>query len=143
MTDTRTKEQRRKIMQAVKGRNTRPEWIVRRLLHSEGYRYRLHVRRLPGSPDIVFPIRHKVIFVHGCFWHGHGCRIGKLPKTRLRYWRAKIAANRDRDVRKMAELRSQNWEVLTIWQCEIKDLEALKARLTAFLDEQKNPIDID
>lgn len=141
MVDTRTTEQRRRIMQAVKGKDTGPEWAVRRLLHRAGYRYRLHARRLPGTPDIVFPGRRKVIFVHGCFWHGHECRIGQPPKSRLEYWGDKIRANRARDLRKNAELETLNWDVLVIWQCEIKDLEALEVRLRTFLGETKNAID--
>lgn len=139
--DTRTQEQRRKIMQAVKGRDTGPEWAVRRLLHRAGYRYRLHVHKLPGTPDIVFPARRKAIFVHGCFWHGHECRIGQPPKSRLDYWGAKIDANRSRDARKQAELEALGWSVVVVWQCEIKDLDALESRLWTFLAAPKNAID--
>jgi DNA mismatch endonuclease (patch repair protein) len=133
MTDTRTKEQRRRIMQSVKDRDTGPEMAVRRLLHRAGYRYRLHAKGLPGSPDIVFPGRRKVVFVHGCFWHGHGCKIGRPPKSKLDYWSAKIVANRERDARKQVELGRLGWSVLTVWQCEIADLDALEAKLRAFL----------
>ncbi len=128
-------------MQAVKGRDTGPEWTVRRLLHRAGYRYRLHVRKLPGTPDIVFPARRKAIFIHGCFWHGHDCRIGQPPKSRLDYWGAKIVANRSRDARKQAQLEALGWSVLVVWQCEIKDSDALESRLWTFLGEPKNPID--
>lgn len=142
MADTRTAEQRRKIMQAVQGKDTGPEWVVRRLLHGEGYRYRLHDRRLPGRPDIVFPGRRKTIFVHGCFWHGHDCAKGRLPKTRLDYWAPKIEANRERDARKRADLEALGWTVCVIWQCEIKEMEALKQRLWTFLEQGQNAIDI-
>jgi len=133
MADTRSKEQRRRIMQAVKVRNTTPEMVVRRLLHRAGYRYRLHRKSLPGKPDIVFPSRRKVVFVHGCFWHGHGCSKGKLPKSRLDYWQPKIATNSCRDVRKQAELYDLGWKALVVWQCEIKDLRKLQRRLEKFL----------
>lgn len=142
MADTRTKEQRRRIMQSVKGRDTGPEMAVRHILHRSGYRYRLNVKKLPGSPDIVFPGRRKIIFVHGCFWHGHGCRIGQPPKSKQEFWGAKIEANRSRDARKEAELRASGWDVLTVWQCEVADAEQLMARLKSFLDNPQIPIDI-
>jgi DNA mismatch endonuclease (patch repair protein) len=111
-----------------------PEVRVRSLLHSMGYRFRLHRKELPGTPDIVFPSRQVAVFVHGCFWHGHGCRIGKLPKSRLEYWRPKIFANRTRDRRKEVSLAASGWRVLTVWQCELKDLEQLAVRLRKGLD---------
>ena len=141
MADTRTKEQRRHIMQSIKGRDTGPEMAVRRLLHRAGYRYRLHVKKLAGSPDIVFPGRRKIVFVHGCYWHGHGCRKGQLPKSKLEFWGGKIEANRARDARKEGELRAAGWDVLTVWQCEIADSAALASRLQEFLGETKFPID--
>ncbi len=131
--DTRTPEQRRRIMQAVKSRNTGPEMIVRRILHSMGYRYRLHRKDLPGKPDVALISRRKAIFVHGCFWHGHGCPKGRLPKSRLDYWQPKLDNNRERDRRKEEQLRSLGWSVLVIWQCETADLEALTLRLQDFL----------
>src|SRR5690348_10768683 len=97
MADTRTPAQRSRIMASVQQRNTGPEWIVRRLLHSNGHRYRLHSKKLPGKPDIVFGARKKAIFVHGCFWHGHDCAKGRSPKSRLDYWGPKLEANRRRD----------------------------------------------
>jgi len=132
--DTRTREQRRRIMQAVKTRDTGPELAVRRLLHGMGYRYRLHPRGLPGKPDIVFVSRRKVVFVHGCFWHGHGCAKGRLPKSRLDYWRAKIEANVDRDRTKIEQLEAQGWNVAVVWQCETAQRDALASRLKEFLD---------
>jgi len=124
---------RRRLMQAVKGKNTAPEIAVRSLLHRLGYRFRLHRKDLPGTPDIVFPGRHAVIFVHGCFWHGHGCLIGRLPKSKLDYWEVKIEANRERDARQHAALGAACWRVLTVWQCELRDLAALEKKLGTFL----------
>lgn len=120
-------------MRQVKGKDTRPERVVRSLLHHLGYRFRLHRKDLPGTPDIVFPSRRLTLFVHGCFWHGHGCRIGQLPKSRLDYWQPKIAANRERDARKEAALEAAGWHVAVVWQCELADLEQLTKRLQALL----------
>lgn len=131
--DTRSPEQRRRIMQSVGTANTGPEWVVRRLLHASGYRYRLHSKALPGKPDIVFGTRRKAIFVHGCFWHGHGCAKGRAPKSRLDYWGPKLEANKARDSRNEADLRGLGWEILTIWQCETKDEQTLLQRLRNFL----------
>ena len=133
MADTRTPEQRRHIMQAVKTKDTGPEWTVRRILYEHGFRYRLHPRTLPGRPDIVFPRRKKAIFVHGCFWHSHSCRKGQAPKSRLDYWAPKLSANSRRDAAKVAELEKLGWSVMTIWQCEIADRDLLIAKLTTFL----------
>lgn len=135
--DTRTPEQRRRIMQSVKSKDTGPELVVRRLLHGMGYRYRLHRKDLPGRPDIAFGPRRKAIFVHGCFWHGHGCSKGRLPKSRLDYWQPKVDKNRERDRTKEEQLKSLGWSVLTIWQCETKDLETLATRLQDFVDNGK------
>ena len=136
MADTRTPEQRRRIMQSVKTENTGPELVVRRLLHGMGYRYRLHRRDLPGKPDIVFVSRRKAIFVHGCFWHGHACPKGRLPKSRLDYWQPKLDKNMTRDRTKIEQLESLGWSVLVIWQCETVDKEALTARLQDFVGTQ-------
>lgn len=137
MADTRTTDQRRRIMQSVGTQDTGPELTVRYLLHSLGYRYRLHAKALPGKPDIVFPSRRKAIFVHGCFWHGHGCRKGRAPKSRLEYWKPKLKANRKRDTAQVAALQSLGWSVLTVWQCETGDREALTAKVRAFIDGSK------
>ena len=127
-------EQRSRIMRAVKHRNTQPELEVRRLLHGMGYRYRLHVRELPGKPDIVFPSRKKVIFVHGCFWHGHSCKRGsRPPKTNAEYWNDKIARNVSRYACQLDELAAAGWSTLTVWECQISDTAALENRLNAFL----------
>lgn len=137
--DTRSKAQRRNIMQSVKSRDTGPELAVRRILYSLGYRYRLHVKSLPGTPDIVFSSRKKIILVHGCYWHGHQCNKGRLPKSRRDYWEPKIAANRERDARTESALVDAGWSVLTIWQCEIRDHVTLAAKLRRFLGgTQKN-----
>ena len=141
VTDTRTKVQRRRIMQSVGQKNTGPEWSVRRLLHRLGYRYRLHRKDLPGTPDIVFPSRRKAIFVHGCYWHGHGCKKGRLPKSNLDYWSPKIDSNKERDRRKQSELEAAGWEFRIVWQCETKDLERLEQVLVAYLESSTNTID--
>lgn len=133
--DTRSSDQRSRIMRAVGQKHTGPELIVRRLLHANGYRFRLHRRDLPGSPDLAFPGRRKALFVHGCFWHGHDCPKGQLPKSRPEYWVPKIDANKARDARKEAELRALGWEVATIWQCQTKDGPFLLDRLRSFLDQ--------
>lgn len=132
--DVFTPEERSRVMARVKGKDTKPELKVRRLAHGLGYRFRLHRKDLPGTPDLVFPGRSKVIFVHGCFWHGHDCARGsRKPKTRAEYWAAKIARNRERDARSQNELSQMGWETLTLWECELKDIDALAARLKAFL----------
>jgi DNA mismatch endonuclease (patch repair protein) len=133
MTDRLDFERRSRLMRQVKGKNTRPELIVRSLLHRLGYRFRLHRKNLPGTPDIVFPSRHVALFVHGCFWHGHGCRIGQLPKSRLEYWKPKIEANAERDHRKQAALVEKGWKVFVVWQCELSDIESLTAKLNSLL----------
>lgn len=133
MADNRTQQQRSDTMKAVHGKDTTPEWAVRRLLHGDGFRYRLHRASLPGKPDIVFPALRKAIFVHGCFWHAHGCRYGKPPKSRLEYWLPKLEANRERDALKQAQLRGQGWSVLTVWQCETRKPDALLRKLRRFL----------
>jgi DNA mismatch endonuclease (patch repair protein) len=134
MADTRTWEQRRRIMQSVGTRNTGPELVVRQMIHSLGFKYRLHSKDLPGSPDVVLRSRKKAIFVHGCFWHGHGCPKGKAPKSKLEYWLPKLNANKERDAAKTGELEALGWSVLTLWQCELKDLDGLKSRILEFLD---------
>jgi DNA mismatch endonuclease, patch repair protein len=135
MVDRLDPKRRSRLMKQVKSKNTQPEIIVRSLLHRLGYRFRLHRKDLPGTPDIVFPSRHLAIFVHGCFWHGHGCRIGQLPKSRLDYWEPKIAANKERDKRKKTDIIEKGWRVVVVWQCELADIETLTAKLRSFLDE--------
>lgn len=133
--DTRSPEQRRRIMQTVGTKNTGPEMKVRRILHALGFRFRLHRKDLPGKPDIVLSRHRKVVLVHGCFWHAHGCAKGQPPKSRPDYWLPKLARNVERDRTKKEQLESLGWEALVVWQCEMKDTEQLSARLQAFVDE--------
>jgi DNA mismatch endonuclease (patch repair protein) len=135
MADHVSADVRRRIMESVQTKDTGPEMLVRRMLHALGYRYRLHRKDLPGSPDLVFPRLKKVVFVHGCFWHGHGCQWGRLPQSNLDYWRPKIEANRERDARNVKALGQAGWRVLTIWQCELRARESALEKLCAFLDE--------
>lgn len=132
--DTRTEEQRRRIMQSVKSKDTGPELIVRRLLHAMGHRFRLHRKDLPGRPDIVLPKYRKAIFVHGCFWHWHGCPKGQLPKSRLDYWRPKLEANVERDRIKREQLESLGWATMVVWQCETGDTDTLEVKLQEFVE---------
>lgn len=117
------------MMAGIRGKDTRPEMILRRGLHARGFRFRLHDRRLPGSPDMVFARRSAVIFVHGCFWHGHGCHLFRLPRTREEFWRAKIEGNVARDAVAETALVAAGWRVLTIWECALKGRERLPVEL--------------
>ncbi|MEE1611866.1 very short patch repair endonuclease [Microvirga sp. CF3016] len=127
--------ERSALMARVRGKNTKPELVVRSLAHRLGYRFRLHRRELPGSPDLVFPRSHKAIFVHGCFWHRHeGCSHTTTPKTRAAYWNAKFKRNVERDEKAVNALRAIGWSVLIIWECETKDLDTLADKLKSFLD---------
>jgi DNA mismatch endonuclease (patch repair protein) len=129
-----TPEQRSRIMRAVKGKDTAPEMTVRRMAHRMGFRFRLHRRDLPGKPDLVFPRLHRVVFVHGCFWHGHDCARGsRMPKANAGYWRAKIARNGVRDAANIAELRTKGWRTAVIWECELKKPARAEKRLAKFL----------
>lgn len=122
-------------MARVRSRDTKPEMLVRQIVHSCGYRYRLHCSYLPGTPDLVFRRLQKVIFVHGCFWHAHaGCRNNRLPKSRKKYWSLKIARNRERDTRNLRALKRLGWGVEIIWECEMKDKAVLRNRLKRFLE---------
>ena len=125
-------------MRAVKDRNSRAEMTVRRLIHSMGFRYRLHWEVLPGKPDIVFTKRRKVIFVHGCFWHGHKCRRGnRMPKANRGYWTEKLTRNRERDLVTISSLGEAGWDVLVIWECQTKagNHKKLQSRVRRFLQE--------
>lgn len=125
---------RRRTMQAVRSEDTKPELLVRRLVHRLGYRYRLHPRDLPGKPDLVFPSRRKVIFVHGCFWHGHDCTRGaRMPKTNADYWKRKIERNFARDAATKSALETDGWRVLVIWECEIRNQARLEDRIRHYL----------
>ena len=122
MVDTLTKAERSERMSRVRGKDTKPELIVRRLVHGMGYRYRLHRRDLPGTPDLVLPSRKKAIFIHGCFWHRHpdpACKLARLPKSRLDFWKPKLEGNRRRDRENQARLRKLGWDVLVVWECQI------------------------
>lgn len=134
MADRLTREQRSRLMARIGPRDTLPELRVRSLLHRLGYRFRLHRRDLPGTPDIALPGRAKAIFVHGCFWHGHTCKVGKMPKTRTAYWGPKIVANRKRDARKRRQLTAVGWRSIVVWECETKDEIRLARKLGRFLD---------
>jgi DNA mismatch endonuclease, patch repair protein len=132
VTDVFTREQRSRVMQQVKGKDTSPELKVRRLLHRLGARFRLHRKDLPGAPDIVLPGRKLAIFVHGCFWHGHDCARGaRVPKQNRDYWLGKVGRNRERDAANRAALETLGWRVETIWECEMKDAAVLEGRLAA------------
>jgi DNA mismatch endonuclease, patch repair protein len=129
-----TPEQRSRIMRAVKGEDTTPEMIVRRMAHRMGYRFRLHRKDLPGKPDLAFPRLHKVVLVNGCFWHGHDCaRVARAPKANADYWRAKISRNRLRDDANLAALAAAGWNALVIWECELKIPDQVVRRLAEFL----------
>jgi DNA mismatch endonuclease (patch repair protein) len=132
----------RRIMQQVRGADTIPEIVVRRALHAQGYRFRLHDTRLPGRPDIVLPSRRMIVFVHGCFWHRHpGCRYASTPKTRTDFWETKFRANVDRDERVRAQLLERGWNVQVIWECEIKRGTYLAPLLTS-LEQQSTALGI-
>ncbi|WP_376964132.1 very short patch repair endonuclease [Azospirillum sp. A26] len=134
MADVLSPAERGKLMSRIRGADTKPEIAVRRLLHGMGYRFRLHVRTLPGTPDLVFPGRRKVIMVHGCFWHRHeGCRRASRPKSRAEYWEPKLEGNVRRDREAVAALEAGGWEVAVVWECEVRDSKALAARLSDFL----------
>jgi DNA mismatch endonuclease (patch repair protein) len=133
MVDRLTPDRRSWLMSRVRGKDTAPEWIVRRIVHGLGYRYRLHGAHLPGKPDLVLAGRKKIIFVHGCFWHGHDCRWGKRPKSNVSFWKAKAESNRARDARNELRLRELGWEVCVVWQCETRNPENLRMRLVEFL----------
>lgn len=139
--DTRTPEQRRRIMKSVRTKNTGPELAIRKALFAAGYRYRLHRKDLSGSPDIVFPSRKKAIFVHGCFWHGHDCDKGRPSKSRTEYWGPKIETNRLRDERNLAALAERGWKTLVVWQCELREFPSLFQRIIRFVEGLPNSID--
>lgn len=124
MTDTLSRVQRSDRMRRVRQHGTALELAVRKGLHKRGLRYRIGDKELPGRPDIVFPAYKVALFVHGCFWHGHSCRLGRLPTTNIEFWKGKIDANRERDARKQTELETLHWRVLTVWQCQISRADA-------------------
>ncbi|WP_329608275.1 very short patch repair endonuclease [Mesorhizobium muleiense] len=136
--DNLTTTKRSELMSRVRGRDTKPEMTIRRLLHARGWRYRVSVKGLPGTPDIVFSRLKTAIFVNGCFWHGHTCRLGTRPKTREAFWADKIETNKLRDSRKNDELASRGWRVLTVWQCQLSDTDAAISEIEAFLEASKH-----
>lgn len=133
MVDTFTKSERSRIMAAVKSKDTTPEMVVRRVVHALDYRYRLHIKSLPGTPDLVFARLRKVINVSGCFWHMHGCGRCRIPASRHEYWLAKLQRNRRRDRRTRGQLRRLGWDVLTVWECQTRDVHRLRRRVERFL----------
>ena len=120
VTDVLTPEQRRLVMSRIRGKDTKPEMILRRGLHGRGLRYRLHGTDIPGNPDMVFPRHRTVVFVHGCFWHGHGCSLFRWPKTRATFWRTKISRNMERDRSALAALKADEWRALVVWECALR-----------------------
>lgn len=138
LADIVTPETRSRMMSGIRGRNTKPEMLIRSGLHRLGFRFRLHDRKLPGRPDLVLPVRNAVVLVHGCFWHGHNCHLFRWPSSRELFWREKIAGNMARDARSRDELLRLGWRVAEVWECQLKGrerqpLEALLQRLTEFL----------
>jgi DNA mismatch endonuclease (patch repair protein) len=120
-------------MRSIRGKDTQPEMAVRSLVHRLGYRFRLHRADLPGKPDLAFPARRKVIFVHGCFWHSHNCKSGLIPHSNQEFWQVKLHRNKERDSRSIQTLAKQGWESLTIWQCELKNTSAVSTKIKRFL----------
>jgi DNA mismatch endonuclease (patch repair protein) len=137
--DTLSQRERSERMSRIRSKHTKPELAVRSLVHSLGYRYRLHAVDLPGKPDLAFPSRFKTIFVHGCFWHRHGsrCPLTRLPKSKLEFWKPKLEQNKKRDERNRKRLLAVGWESLVIWECQLKDNEKLVKRITTFLESSK------
>lgn len=134
--DTLSASERSERMALIRAKDTKVELAVRRLIHRMGFRYRLYDQHIPGKPDIVFKGRRKLIFVHGCFWHGHsGCKKARIPKSRRRYWTAKINGNKRRDAKILRKLKNLNWDVMIVWECELARRETLPARLKRFLEK--------
>ncbi|MQA23240.1 MULTISPECIES: very short patch repair endonuclease [Rugamonas] len=148
MVDVLSVEQRRRNMSRIRSRDTKPELFIRRGLHALGLRYRLQDGKLPGRPDLVFSRFHAVIFVHGCFWHGHNCSMFKLPQTRQEFWKAKIASNRARDVRTTDALLEKGWRIVNVWECSLKgpgklpDGEVLKRCFEFLMSKEVRLVDI-
>jgi DNA mismatch endonuclease (patch repair protein) len=147
MTDVLTPDQRRFNMSRIRGKNTKPEMLLRQGLHARGLRYRLHVKDLPGRPDLVFPRYRAAVMVHGCFWHGHDCPMFKLPATRREFWEKKIAANRTRDLRDNAALTAAGWRVLVLWECALRGpardpVSAILDRVVSWLGSETGSLTI-
>lgn len=134
MVDIMTPEQRHRCMAAIRSKDTKPEMMVRKFLHAHGFRYGLHNKKLPGAPDLVFRQLKTVLFIHGCFWHGHdNCRYSRLPKTNEEFWRQKIERNRSRDIEVKEKLEAKGWRVLTVWECDLRDKSRRSATLETLL----------
>lgn len=141
MADVLTPQQRRFCMSRIRGRDTTPEMRVRSLIHRMGFRFRLHRRDLPGKPDIVLSSRRVVVFVHGCFWHQHSCRFGRVrPSTNSEFWAAKLDGNVERDRRAVRALRRTGWRVVTVWECELRDVDRLSSRLRRLLEAHESQL---
>ena len=139
MVDVHDNDSRRRNMAAIRGKNTKPELLVRQICHAQGFRFRLHRKDLPGKPDLVFPKYNAAIFVNGCFWHGHDCKRGaRTPKANRAYWEQKIARNRARDADAVQALEATGWRTLVVWECELRD-DALPERLAQFLGPRGAP----
>jgi DNA mismatch endonuclease (patch repair protein) len=134
------------MMSGIRGRDTKPEWTIRRGLHRLGFRYRLHARELPGRPDLVLAKHHAVVFIHGCFWHGHDCPLFKWPKSREEFWRTKIGGNRDRDARAVEALTRAGWRVAIVWECALRgagrDPGDVVDRLAAWLESDSQGLEV-
>jgi DNA mismatch endonuclease (patch repair protein) len=147
MADVVTPDVRSRMMSGIRSINTKPELMLRHALHARGFRYRLHDRRLPGKPDMVFPRYNAVILAHGCFWHGHDCHLFKWPSTRPEFWQAKIARNRVVDVRNEAGLSGQGWRLGIVWECALKGKAKLPLpivinRCAGWLESRRNKLDV-
>ncbi len=150
MTDTVSRETRSRMMSAVRAKNTKPELDIRRRLFAMGFRYRLHVKGLPGTPDVVFPKYRSVVFVNGCFWHYHGCHLSSLPVTRRSWWKKKLKGNANRDSKAMSALQELDWRVLVIWECgyrrpninRMKALDKVASRAANFLKSNRRLLEI-
>jgi DNA mismatch endonuclease (patch repair protein) len=136
--DKLTAERRSANMSRIRSQNTAPELLLRRMLHRAGYRFRLHRKDLPGKPDLVFPGRRRVIFVHGCFWHQHpGCAEGRVPNSRREYWEPKLARNQQRDAAAQSALKEQGWQCIVVWECELKNAGTAMKAATRFLGKAR------
>lgn len=139
MMDIIDRQARSLLMGRIRGKDTKPEMVVRRIAHRLGFRFRLHRRDLPGSPDLVFPGRRKVVFVHGCYWHRHpGCRLTYEPKSNVEFWTDKFAANVARDQKALQALHDLGWDTLVIWECDAKDSDLVASRLSAYLGRSED-----
>lgn len=140
--DTLSPTERSERMSRIRGKNSGPEMKLRRLVHGMGFRYRLHVKDLPGTPDMVFPGRRAVIFMHGCFWHRHeGCGLARLPKSKIAFWKEKLGANSQRDRQNQERLRAMGWNVLVVWECQLGDMAEISRIVREFLDNQRGSND--